>query len=503
MLKLFLFIFIVSVSVCYPCTLECSDICYVRNEGSSSSNCNLIIDESALTSAGLTGTSTNLEIVLSEVVTRINIVLLVASSAISVTLVAAEHDTITVVTLNGPFLLADDFFRFFPKLELLSVTGTIFSDFPSFRANFKMVTLNCVDIQVSSGAQDITWTFVAGLSDLVSLKFIGEARVTAANSPSSFVGLDSLTKIEFDQVDFSGAATSVFEGLSGVTEVALTNGMILNLDFIASGIRGSILVLDLSSNSLNELQTDSFVGFSNVSELVLADNRFTRLNIQIFQQMPLLDILDLSDNQITTIETATFYATSAIRSIKLKNSVISTLDYSILAPLLKLQLFALDGNPLKCDCDTFWVARFHDEFGKLFESGTGANCVAPVENIGKKVYDLETYQDCNQNFTCYCVGSNSTIGCDTSYECMTVVPTVPPVTTVTTNTTNITNATNATMAPTNATTVVPVDVSLSEPELILIFSLLGVFGFVVLALIIALLLCICCCCCCYDTKYIV
>ena len=195
----------------------------MRNEGSSSSNCNLIIDESALTSAGLTGTSTNLEIVLSEVVTRINIVLLVASSAISVTLVAAEHDTITVVTLNGPFLLADDFFRFFPKLELLSVTGTIFSDFGKiFGLTLEMVTLNCVDIQVSSGAQDITWTFVAGLSDLVSLKFIGEARVTAANSPSSFVGLDSLTKIEFDQVDFSGAATSVFEGLSGVTECVVT-----------------------------------------------------------------------------------------------------------------------------------------------------------------------------------------------------------------------------------------------------------------------------------------
>ena len=467
----------------------------MKNEGSSSSNCNLIIDASALASAGLTGTSTNLEIVLSAVVTRINIVLLVASSATAVTLVAGEHDKITIISLNGEFLLASDFFRFFPKLEDLSVTGVVFSAFPSFRTNFKMVTLNCVDIEVSSGETDITWTFVAGLNSLVSLKFVCTSRVTADNSASSFLGLDSLTKIELNRVDLSAAATSVFQDLSGLTEVSLTDGGILDLDFIASEIRGSILILDLTSNSLNEEKTDNFDGFLNVSELVLVDNLFTRLSRQIFQHMPLLDILDLSDNQIRTIATDTFYATSSIRSIRLKNSVISTLDYAILAPLLDLQLFALDGNPLDCDCDTFWVARFHDEFGKLFESGTDANCIAPVENIGDKVYELDTYQNCDQNFTCYCFDSNVTVNCDTEYVCMLTPPTLPPVVT--------TNVTNVTLAPTNATivvTVIPV-VPLTEQELILIYSLVGIFGLIVLALIICLFVCICCCCCCYETKY--
>ena len=497
MLKLFLFIFLVSVPICYPCALECSDICYVRYEGNSSSDCTLVIDESDLTSAGLTGTSTDLEIVLSEVVTKIKIVLLVESSAISVTLVTGEHDKITIVTLNGPFILASDFFRSFPKLEELSVTEVIFSDFPSFRTNFNIVTLNCVDIEVSSGATDITWTFVAGLDKMVSLKFVCDARVTADNSASSFTGLYSLTKIEFDQVDLSGATTSVFGNLFGLTEVSLTNGGILNLDFIASDIRGSVLLLDLTSNSLNEQKTDNFDGFSNVSELVLVDNRFTSLNRQIFQQMPLLRNLDLSDNQIRTISTDTFYATLSIRNIILKNSVISTLDYSILSPLLHLQLLALDGNPLECDCDTFWVAQFHEEFEKSFESGTDANCVAPLESIGDKVYDLETYQNCDHNFTCYCLDSNATINCDTEYECMIGLP-------ITTETaTTATSVTNTTIAPTNVTTMAPVDVSISEQELILIYSLIGVFGFIIFVIFCILCSCICCCYCCYDTKYVV
>ncbi|KAI6656747.1 hypothetical protein LOD99_16050 [Oopsacas minuta] len=159
-----------------------------------------------------------------------------------------------------------------------------------------MVTLECVDIEVSSGATDISWSFIAGLDSLTYVKFICEAQVNAENSPSAFVGLDSLTKIEFDKVDFSVALPSVFETIITLVEVSITNAGILNLEFIAPEIRDGILELDLTSNSINEERTDNFNGFVNLTRLILVDNGFTKLERVLFQEMQRLDTLDLSDN---------------------------------------------------------------------------------------------------------------------------------------------------------------------------------------------------------------
>ena len=482
MFKLFAFSIILCLFVeqtSSQCTVTCPDICYVNNQGVSSI-CELIIDEDKLTNAGLNpfpGT-VELRLNLSEIVTKVSFVLLVQTSTLAINLVTGELHRIVNIQLNGAFVLESKLFRNFPNLQVLSLKKVIFSEFPVFRYNLKLVTLECVDNEVSSGATDLTVSFINGLDSLVSIKFVCSAKVV---SGLVFTDLDALSKIEFDKVDFSGASSSTFGNLNKLVEVSLMNAKISNLELIPIEVRNTIVKLELTNNFINELNQNNFKGFGALTELILVNNKFTKLERTHFQETPLLDTLDLSRNQIKSIETTTFYATLNLKTVLLVDSLLKSLHYHVLAPLVELELFALDGNPLTCDCTLFWIALFHQKFGKSFETGTNAKCIAPVEELNKKVFLLDTYETCDHNYSCFCIGSGSNLGCEGEYECLLGVP--------------ATNAILNTIVP--MVTTVPPNTSIDFVglQISLIIGFLGVIIVFVLFTFVVVSICICCCCC--------
>ena len=486
------------VQVRGQCDVSCPDSCYVNNQGVNTL-CEIIIDDDKFINAGLTPLpgSVDLRLNLSGTVTKLSFVLITQNVVIS--LLTEELDEITNVQLNGPFKLENDFFRNFPNIQILSLDKVVFSAFPVFRYNFKLVTMECVDIEVTSGSTDIGWSFINGLDSLVSIKFVSSARFEPGYV---FNGLDALTKIEFDKVDFSVAVASAFESLDKLIEVSLTNAKISNLELIPISVRNTIVELDLTNNLMNELNLDNFKGFAALTNLVLANNRFTRLVRALFLETPLLDTLDLSGNEIKTIETATFYITTNLRSVLLVGSLIRTMEYTVIAPLVSLELFALDGNLLDCDCSLFWVALFRDKFGKSFESGTNANCVAPLEEVNNKVYDSATYEKCDHNYSCFCIGSGSNLDCQGEYECLLGVPT--------TNAASTTFAINATIAI-NGTSNTTLSQGTTEPpdnsvdfiglQISILIVFFGIIILFVLFTVVVVTIVVCCCCCNDDKRW--
>ena len=466
------------------CVLSCSDTCHVTFQGVGAI-CDLIIDEAKLSNAGLAPlpSSVDMRLNLPETVTKISFILLIES--VSIHLVSDELDDVTNIHLTGPFALDSDFFRNFSKLRILSLDEVVFSAFPIFRLNLKLVTLECVDIKVSSGTKEITWSFINGLEDLVSIKFDFPATFS---SSLILYGLISLTRIEIANVDFSGAVAGSFGELVKLVDVSLSNAKISNLELIPNSVRNNIVELKLANNLLDELDTENFRGFNSLTKLDLSNNRFTKLVRTLFSEAPLLDTLDLSGNQIKSIETATFYATRQLRSVLLVDSLIATLDYNVLAPLVALEVFSLDGNPLICDCALFWVALFYEKFGKSFESGTNANCVAPIEQLNNKLYELDTYEMCDANYSCFCIGSGSDLECEGEYECLLGFPA-----------TNSTTDATATL-PDEPTMPRDTSVGFLGLQISLLIGFLGFFLLFALCIFVVVTICCCCCCCNSDDR---
>ena len=489
------------------CVLECPDTCYINNV-INTSECELLIDRAKFVAGGLdqSAVSTDLTLNLSGTVTEIKFAFIQGQSdPLTVNLISQESMAIRVISIDGPMTLTNQFFRQYPNLESVKLGRTIGTDFPTFRFNHDLATLEFSG--VSPDSNGITAAFVSYLDALVSIIFDCES-VIEFSAPGVFDGLTALTKLELNRVDLSGANPLTFAPLSAVKEVSIQNAQLSNLDSMPT--RAQIESLNLASNNLDETGLH-FSGFDSLTWLGLSENSFTRLNRTLLEGMPLLEHLDLSGNQIREISNDTFEDTE-LRSVNLVDSQLTRLNYEVLAPLVDLTLFALDGNPLECDCGLQWVSLFHSIFEVDFNVDSNAVCGTPADSSGRDIVSAENFESCNPNVTCYCSGEGSDLNCSGTYYCGLIPRPIILATTIPSNATNATvpvnatihaNATNATNTPSEDTlappTLPPFQAGGVPVEVVL--GITGVIFVIIFAVVVFFSFCFCYYCCCKGDKY--
>ena len=104
--------------------------------------------------------------------------------------------------------------------------------------------------------------------------------------------------------------------------------------------------LRLSNNTLSELPEDIFTGLSQLRDLRLQGNQLTALPKGIFSGLPQLAVLRLSSNQLTSLPKGIFSGLAQLTRLYLSNNALTSLPKGIFSGLSTLTDLRLQSNQL-------------------------------------------------------------------------------------------------------------------------------------------------------------
>ena len=101
-----------------------------------------------------------------------------------------------------------------------------------------------------------------------------------------------------------------------------------------------VKVLDLSSNNISSLPTNSFYGCVQLENLSLSNNQIERLIQSQFAPLNNLRLIDLSSNLLTSVDKNTFINLgTSLETINLEDNQLHTMSEVSLLPLTGLQVW--------------------------------------------------------------------------------------------------------------------------------------------------------------------
>ncbi|XP_055867396.1 toll-like receptor 4 [Biomphalaria glabrata] len=195
------------------------------------------------------------------------------------------------------------------------------------------------------------------------------------NFTGSLEGLVSLKTIILSGNTIKVLSKSYLDTLPALENLALANCQ-LDREFMSihSGRLFQNLTrlqqLDLSSNLLNYLSTDTFMYNKHLKWLTLAQNQFREIPFSL-KYTPELEVLDLSQNSLNTIDMASIH--------QLENIVSGSGHLKLL----------LSGNDLSCECNDLQFLQWMRSTAVTFDQDGNFTC---TNKDGKTTYTL-AYSD--------------------------------------------------------------------------------------------------------------
>ena len=130
-----------------------------------------------------------------------------------------------------------------------------------------------------------------------------------------------------------------------------------------------LIVLDLSSNLIANMEDGAFNGLESLQYLYLQNNKISALDPDVFRNTNQLKVLLLDDNEITSIRSKHLVSMWELQELGLQNNQIATLN---LESLLRLPDFTLKlhlaGNPLTCNESLCWLDKAYQKLQIDWES---------------------------------------------------------------------------------------------------------------------------------------
>ena len=119
----------------------------------------------------------------------------------------------------------------------------------------------------------------------------------------------------------------------------------------------------------------SFLRYITVEELSLSGNSLTDLNLSRYHNLNSLNVLRLNRLGLTEIDTVWFSGMKHLEQLFLSNNRITTIPETMRTVIGRLNVLALDVNPLHCNCKLSW---FHRWVRATSCSVVGARCETPI-----------------------------------------------------------------------------------------------------------------------------
>nr|AVK72306.1 slit1 protein [Isodiametra pulchra] len=132
--------------------------------------------------------------------------------------------------------------------------------------------------------------------------------------------------------------------------------------------------LILSDNRIRNINRKSFQNLRHLKILDLSDNAILTIPDNTFSDLIKLESLNLVDNYIKCVGSKAFHGLVSLRFLSLTTNMISQIAEESFEDLHSLTHLYLGDNPLFCDCDLEWLARFIQENGV---DGGVAKCYFP------------------------------------------------------------------------------------------------------------------------------
>jgi Leucine-rich repeat (LRR) protein len=179
------------------------------------------------------------------------------------------------------------------------------------------------------------------LRDLSSFHFSG-----ALSTRSSKKCGGSLQVLDLSLNNIDNLSPAVLSGLANLQELRVKKN---SLNFIADRALEGLLALerfDVSDNRLNSLPPELFSETRNIKEIYLQNNSINVLAPGLFNDLAQLMVLDMSRNELTSewIHAATFKGLARLIYLDLSYNKITKLEQVIFRDLFNLQIFKIQDN---------------------------------------------------------------------------------------------------------------------------------------------------------------
>ncbi|CAB3399989.1 unnamed protein product [Caenorhabditis bovis] len=169
------------------------------------------------------------------------------------------------------------------------------------------------------------------------------------------------------------------------TELRLEQNLISYVPPHAFKNLNRLIRLDISRNRISEIASKAFEGLNSLNSLVLYGNNITELPVDAFSGLSGLQLLLLNANQLHCIRKGTFDYVPKLNLLSLYDNQIKSISEDTFKNLTRLTTLHLAKNPLICDCNLEWLARWNQE--KNVET-SGARCEGPRRLARKKFATL-------------------------------------------------------------------------------------------------------------------
>ena len=227
-----------------------------------------------------------------------------------------------------------------PSTEILSVTMNRLSKL-SKRDFTNLKHLTRLNLK-KNGIQQITKQAFRGLVKLKSLN-LGMNALSGTSLLEVLENLPSLEELYLNDNRLVKLPANLFKALPNLKKLHLQNNMLTDEVLAAVANMKQLELLDLSNNKLTSIRARAFENAPNLKSVRLGGNQIGRIETGAFDSLPQLTEVLLNGNEINTLDIKVLIPTSSNGDDK-KNAEKS-----------KLSKVTLHGNPLRCDCNLYWI----------------------------------------------------------------------------------------------------------------------------------------------------
>ncbi len=242
------------------------------------------------------------------------------------TLAAADFaglSSLTGLVLHSQELtsLPDGVFDGLSSLTTLNLYNNRIASLPdgAFDGLSSLTTLNLYNNRIASLPDGV----FGGLSSLTTLELASNLLTTLPDGV--FDGLSSLTWLGLANNGISVLSPATFTGLTGLTKLYIRNNTIGSIPaglFSGDTPLASLTDLDLSRNSLREIQDERFAGLSNLERLYLTQNSLSEHGVrpQAFRGLSALQHLDLQRNDFRRFHGSQFSGLTSLQTLAVQDN---------------------------------------------------------------------------------------------------------------------------------------------------------------------------------------
>lgn len=173
-----------------------------------------------------------------------------------------------------------------------------------------------------------------------------------------FHSLDKLSLLSLEGNKLTSLPKLAFQGLERLQKLILDSNLFQSVPTGALQLLRSLKILSLEANPIIELAPESFKKLS-IAEVSL--NNLPQLQVidrHSFVDMPHMAILQLHDNhRLTFIHPEAFLNVPKLRVLYVHNNNLMTLPQELVTSLPGLTNVTFYHNPIRCDCNSYWIKQ--------------------------------------------------------------------------------------------------------------------------------------------------